>query len=179
MKKNLIIFGSISGLLITANMVVMATKCNNNPQFESNEVLGYAALIVAFSFIFFGIKNFRDKQNDGVITFGQAFKMGFFMALVASTMYVVVWLFYYYLFIPGYFDQYVQHVLYEARLKGLTEGEMTEKAKEMAEYKELYKNPLFVILISYMEVLPIASVIALISAAILRRKPGLESLAEK
>ena len=176
MKKNLILFGSISGLIITANMVVMSTVCNNNPEFESNEVLGYAALIIAFSFIFFGIKNFRDKQNNGVITFGQAFKMGFFMALVASTMYVVVWLFYYYLFIPGFFDQYIQHVLYEARLKGLTEAEMAEKAKEMAEYKELYRNPLFVILISYMEVLPIATVIALVSAAILRRKPGLETV---
>lgn len=179
MKKNLLLFGSISGLLITTNMVVMATKCNTNPQFESNEVLGYAALIIAFSFIFFGIKNFRDKQNNGVITFGQAFKTGFIMALVASTMYVGVWLFYYYLFIPGFFDQYIQHVLYEAKLKGLTEGEITEKAKEMAQYKELYKNPLFVILISYLEVLPIATVIALVSAAILRRKPGIEAVAEK
>lgn len=178
MRKNILLFGSISGLIITANMVVMSTVCNNNPQFESNEVLGYAAMIVAFSFIFFGIKNFRDKQNNGMITFGQAFKMGFLMAVVASTMYVVVWLFYYYLFIPGFFDQYIQHVMYEAKLKGLTEGEVAEKAKQMAEYKELYKNPLFVILISYAEVLPIATVIAVISALILKTRAGLEA-AEK
>lgn len=175
MKKNILLFGLISGLIITANMVTMSTVCNNNPQFEANEVLGYAAMIVAFSFIFFGIKNFRDKQNDGVITFAQAFKMGFLMALVASTMYVVVWLFYYYVFIPGFFDQYIKHVLYEAKLKGLTEGEISEKAKELAEYKELYKNPLFVILITYLEVLPIATVITLISALILKRKAGLEA----
>ena len=179
MRKNILLFGSISGLIITTNGIYMATVCNNNPEFESNEVLGYAALIIAFSFIFFGIKNFRDKQNNGTITFGQAFKMGFLMALVASTMYVGVWLVYYYLFIPGFFDQYIQHVLYEAKLKGLTEGEIAEKAKEMAEFKELYKNPLFVILISYAEVLPIATVIALISSLILKRKPGLEAAAEK
>ena len=179
MKKNILLFGSISGLIITTIGASMATVCNNNPEYESNEVLGYAGLIIAFSFIFFGIRNFRDKHNNGTITFGQAFKMGFLMALVAATMYVVVWLFYYYLFIPGFFDQYIQHVLYEAKLKGLTEGELAEKAKEMADFKELYKNPLFVILISYAEVLPIATVIAVISALILKRKPGLEAAAEK
>lgn len=175
MKKNILLFGSISGIIITTIGIVTATICNNNPEYESNDVLGYAAIIVAFSLIFFGIKNFRDRQNNGSITFAQAFKAGFLMALVASTMYVAIWLFYYYIFIPGFFDQYVQHILYEAKLKGLTEGEIAEKAKEMAEYKELYKNPLFVILLSYTEVLPIATVIALISAFILRRKPGLEA----
>ena len=178
MRKNILLFGSISGVIITSTGIIMATVCNNNPEFESNDVLGYAGLIVAFSFIFFGIKNFRDKHNNGIITFGHAFRMGFLMAVVASTMYVVVWLFYYYVFIPGFFDQYIQHVLYEAKLKGLTEGEIAEKAKEMAELKELYKNPLFVILISYTEVLPIATVIALVSALILKRKAGLEAAAE-
>lgn len=178
MRKNILLFGSISGLIITTIGVSMATVCNNNPEYESNDVLGYAGLIIAFSFIFFGIRNFRDKQNSGTISFRQAFKMGFLMALVASTMYVVVWLFYYYLFIPGFFDQYIQHVLYEARLRGLPDGEIAEKANEMAELKELYKNPLFVILISFAEVLPIATVIALISALILKRKAGLEAAAE-
>ena len=60
-------------------------------------------------------------------------------------------------------------------MKGLTEGEISEKAKELADYKELYKNPLFVILITYSEVLPIATVITLISALILKRKAGLEA----
>ena len=177
MRKNILLFGSISGLIITANLIIMMTKCNNNPEFESNDTLGYAAFIVAFSFVFFGIKNFRDKQNNGIITFGQAFKMGFLMSLVAATMYVVIGVTYYYVFIPGFFDQYIQHVLYEAKLKGLTEGEIAEKAREMAEFKELHKNPLFVILISYAEVLPSATVIALISALILKSKPGLDAAA--
>jgi hypothetical protein len=177
MRKNILLFGAISGLIITTNLVVMMTKCNNNPEFESNDVLGYAAFIVAFSFIFFGIKNFRDKHNNGVITFGQGFKMGFLMAVVAATMYVVIGITYYYVFVPGFFDQYIQHELYMAKLKGLSEGEIAEKAKQLAEFKELHKNPLFVIFISYAEVLPTATVIALISALILKRKPGLEAAA--
>ena len=179
MRKNILIFGSLAGLIITSNMVYWSTVCTNNPEFESNDTLGYAGMIIAFSFIFFGIKNFRDRQNDGVISFGQAFKMGFFMALVASTMYVGVWLIHYHFFVPDFIDSYEQHVLYEAKLKGLTDGELEQKAQEMAKLKEWYKNPLFVILLSYGEVLPVATLIALISALILKRKPGLDAAAEK
>jgi hypothetical protein len=61
----------------------------------------------------------------------------------------------------------------------LSDGEIAAKAKQLAEFKELHKNPLFVIFISYAEVLPTATVIALISALILKRKAGLEAAAEK
>ena len=179
MRNNILIFGSLAGLIITSNMVYWSTVCTTNPEFESNDTLGYAGMIIAFSFIFFGIKNYRDKHNDGAITFGQAFKLGFLMALVASTMYVGVWLIHYNFFVPDFIDSYGQHVLYEAKLKGLTDSELEQKTQEMAKLKEWYKNPLFVILLSYGEVLPIATVIALISAFILKRKPGLDAAAEK
>jgi hypothetical protein len=61
----------------------------------------------------------------------------------------------------------------------LAEGEIEQKAQQMARFKEMYKNSLFVILVSYAEVLPIATIIALISALILKRKPGLDAAAEK
>ncbi|HMS70459.1 MAG TPA: hypothetical protein PKD18_20070 [Saprospiraceae bacterium] len=41
----------------------------------------------------------------------------------------------------------------------------------MADFKEMYKNPLFVILITYSEVLPIGLLVALLSATILKAKP--------
>jgi hypothetical protein len=127
MRKNVFIFGSLAGLIITANMVYWSTVCTNNPEFESNDALGYAGMIISFSFIFFGIKNYRDKQNDGVITFGQGFRMGFFMALIASTIYVGVWLIHYHFFVPEFVDQYIHHVLYEAKLKVWRKGKSSKK----------------------------------------------------
>jgi hypothetical protein len=171
MKKNVIVFGLISGVIISCMAVYTAAMCCANPAMETNDVLGYAAIIAAFSFIFVGIRNYREKYNSGFITFGGAFKIGFYISLIASTMYVVVWLVDYYLFVPEFIDSYTRHVLYQANADGATQAELDQKAVEMANFKEMYKNPLFVVLITYSEVLPLGLVISLISALLLKRKP--------
>jgi hypothetical protein len=70
MKKNVWIFGSISGLIITSLMLYATIECYSHPDMQTNDVVGYAGMIAAFSFIFVGIKNYRDKYNSGIITFG-------------------------------------------------------------------------------------------------------------
>jgi hypothetical protein len=170
MKKNIWIFGLISGALITAIANYMAWVCCANPEFETNDFLGYTAMLVIFSLIFIGIRNYRNHYLGGQITFGQAFKAGFFMSLIAGTLYVLVWLVDYYVFIPQYVDQYTLHVLHKAKTNGATATELAETAKSMAEFKEMYKNPLFVIVTTFLEVFPIALIVSLISALILKRK---------
>src|SRR5688500_17845848 len=130
MKKNVLIFGSISGLIITTMMLFTASACYTNPDFKGNDVIGYTALIAAFSFIFIGIRNYRDKYNGGVITFGKAFKTGLYITLTASTIYVAVWLVDYYLFIPDFMEKYELHVLRGVKNEGGSEAELAEKAAE-------------------------------------------------
>jgi hypothetical protein len=145
----------------------MIHLCYTNPGFESNDVLGYAFMVVVFSMTFFGIRNYRNKVLDGIISFGQAFKTGALIAFIGSTMYVAVWLFYYYLFVPDFMDQYTIHVLKEAARDG---ADLKAKTEEMAKFKDMYKSPFFVIIITYTEVLPIGLIVALVSALILKKK---------
>lgn len=170
MKRTLIVFGLILGFIITAFMVYSTAMCYTNPDFKSNDVVGYAGLLLAFSLIFVAIRNFRDKHNNRTITFGKAFKIGLYITLIASTMYVGVWIIDYYLFIPDFMDKYIAHVLKEAKAAGADQVELGKKTTEMANFKEMYKNPLFVVLISYLEVIPIGLVVSVISALILKRK---------
>jgi hypothetical protein len=141
-------------------------------------VLGYAAMVIVFSLTFFGIRNYRNKQLNGVISLGKAFKTGALIALIGATVYVVVGLSYYYLFAPDFLDQYAQHVLLKASRHGATAAELAAKTKELTEFKEMYKNPLFAVLISYTEVLPIGLVVSFISALILKRKSAPAAAAE-
>jgi hypothetical protein len=170
MQKNVIVFGLIAGLLVSAFMIYSTARCYSTEDFDSNIVLGYAAMLVAFSFIFVGIKNVRDKYNDGVISFGKAFQVGLFISLTASSIYVAVWLVDYYWFIPDFMEKYTAHVLKEAQAKGASQAELKEQVAQMNYYREMYKNPLFVVLLTYAEILPIGLVISLMSALILKRK---------
>src|SRR5690606_32920840 len=139
--------------------------CYTNPDFKGNDILGYAAMVVVFSLIFFGVRNYRNKQLNGVISFGKAFKTGVFIALLGATMYAAAWLFYYYLFVPDFLDHYISHVL-----RDVPAADLAAKTEEMDNFREMYKNPLFVILITYAEVLPVGLIVALISGLILKKK---------
>jgi hypothetical protein len=171
MKRNVLVFGSIAGLILAGFMVYASLLINNNPQFKSNDVAGWAGMIAVFALMFIGVKNYRDKYNDGFISFGKAFKTGFYIALLASTIYVVAGLMIYYVFIPGWLDKYIEHVMYCEKLKGASAAELTRKSRDMANFKEMYKNPAFVVFMTYMEVLPVGTIVALISALVLKRKP--------
>jgi hypothetical protein len=170
MKKNVIVFGLISGLIVSGLMILFTGMYYNNTDFESSMLLGYASMILSFSFVFVGIKNFRDKFNDGMITFGKAFKIGLFITLISSTFYVVTWLIEYYFFIPDFMDKYAAHMMAEAQSSGATSLQLEQQAAEMASYKEMYKSPVFVVLLTYFEILPVGLIITLISSLILKKK---------
>ena len=177
MKRNVWIFGLIMGAILAGNAVYMTTRIYHEPlSMKSNDLVGYAVLVVVLSLTFFGIRNYRNKELGGAISLGKAFKTGGMIALVGSTLYVGVWICYYYLFIPDFIDKYTLCVLNEATLSGASATELAAKKNEMQEFGEMYENPLFVILISYAEVLPIGLVVAFISSLILKRKPKPESL---
>lgn len=169
MNRIILICGLISGVVVSAFMVSTVSMCYKMEDFEGNMLLGYSAMLLSFSMIFVGVKNYRDKYNHGMVTFGKAFKIGLFITLIASTVYVIVWLIDYYLFVPDFMDKYVAHMMRQAQNDGATAAELSEKAKELDGYKDLYRSPLMVILLTYAEVLPIGLAVSLISAWILRK----------
>ncbi|MFC4144051.1 DUF4199 domain-containing protein [Pedobacter mendelii] len=173
MKKIVIVFGLIAGLIVSALMLFSIANCYNSADFESSMFLGYASMLLAFSFIYVAVKNYRDKYNDGIVSFGKAFRIGLYISLIASTFYVIVWLIDYYVFVPDFMDKYTTHVLLEAKKAGASPSAMAFKVKEMDDYKEMYKNPFFVVLLTYTEILPIGLIVSLICALIIKRKAKL------
>lgn len=171
MTRKIFIYGLVLGSILLANMFYMVHLIYDNPNFKSNDIVGYAALILVFSLVFFGIRNYRNKNSNGSITFGKALLIGILIALVASTLYVSVWLVYYYCFVPDFVDKYIAHVMNSARADGATASEIATKSNEMAQFKEMYKSPFFVIAITYAEVFPIGILVSLVSALVLKRRP--------
>jgi len=169
MKKLVLVYGIIAGVIVAGMMAFSTGYYCAKGDFEGGMIYGYSAMIIAFSMIFVGTKIFRDKQNGGIISFGKAFKVGFFITLVASTIYVLSWLVIYYNFVPDFMDKYAAAMLAKDQASGISAAELAKKTTEMNQMKEWYKNPLFVILMTYVEILPVGLVVSLISALILKR----------
>ena len=172
MTRNILPYGLLAGGIITLQMVLMVQMCYGNPNFEPSAIVGFGTMILAFSLVFIGILNYRNKIGNGFISFGKALKIGAGIAFVASTIYVVTWLFYFYLFVPDFMEKYGQMVLNQAAKNGATAADLAAKTQETQEFAKWYKNPLFVILMTYAEVLPVGLLVTLFSAIILKRKPG-------
>lgn len=170
MKKNILIFGLISGIIVSVFMGVSMILCYNKNSYSGSMVLGYTMMLLAFAFVFVGIKNYRDKFNGGLISFGSAFKIGGLIALIASTMYVITWLIVYYNFIPDFMDKYSAHVIGEAKAAKVSQAELDKQIAQMNTFKEIYKNPLGIILMTYLEILPLGLIVALVSSLILKKK---------
>lgn len=172
MKKSVIIPGIIAGLIVSTMMVITFNIYNQDENLEMGMLIGYTTMIIAFSLIFVGIKNYRDKQNNGSVSFGKAFLIGLYITLIAATFYVATWMVEYFYFLPDFAEKYSASVIEAAKAKGASQQELALTIKKMDEFKVMYKNPLFVILMTYVEILPVGLLVSLIAALILKRKPS-------
>jgi amino acid transporter len=170
MKKIILKNGLWASAIVVLFMAISTYLWKTDPDFKPTALFGFASMFLAFTFIFIGIKNFRDNVNNGVLSFWQGFKIGALIALIASTFYVVAWLFMYYNFLPNFMELYEQMVLEEAKVAGETAAQIKEKLAEIHQYKEWYKSPFLIVLLTYMEILPLGLIIALLCALILKRK---------
>jgi hypothetical protein len=172
MKKNIIIYGLIAGIVVSILMLfsVNISNAEGHIDYDKGLLIGYASMLIAFSLVFVGIRNYRDKYNGGVISFGKAFKIGIMIVLIASTIYVVAWLIDYFYFIPDFLEKYSAHMLDKLKASGASQIEINKQTTEMANMGRMYKNPFFNAMMTYVEILPVGLVVTLISSFILKRK---------
>lgn len=164
-------YGLISGGIIAGMAAIMIPLCmRGKATFDNAEIIGYTAMVLAYLLVFFGIRSYRENMGGGTITFGKAFQVGVLITLIASAVYVISWEIVYYNFVPDFADKYAAHVIQKMRVKGASDAAILKTTSDMARFKELYKNPLFVAGMTFVEVFPVGVVVTLVSAAILRRK---------
>lgn len=164
MKKVVLIYGVLSGVILIVVAMLLRSI------FGDSMVTGYVTMVVALAMIFFGIKSYRDQHLGGRITFGQGFKVGILIALIASVFYVVSWEIYMANYSPNFMADYTAKMIEEMKASGASAAEISEAQAEMAGWTEMYKNPLIRYAWGFAEIFPVGLLITLISAGILRRR---------
>ena len=179
MKRTVIIYGLIAGAVVSLFMtttMLLTAKDGAVHTGASSMVIGYLGLLIAFTFIFVAIKSYRDKENNGAVSFGKAFGMGLLISLIASTLYVATWAVVYHNFLPDYMDKYCAAMIEQAKAS-LSGAALQEKIDEINKAKEMYATPLGFTLFTYAEILPVGILVSLVAALVLKRKERRVALA--
>lgn len=170
MKKTVLTFGIISGVIVAVLMGIN-TVFADRIGFDRAIFAGYAAMLVAFLLVFFGIKSYRDNVGDGEISFGRAFTVGILITLITCAFYVVSWEILYYTVLHDFPEKYGNYLIEKARAAGATPEQMAQELEKVNQMKALLDNPLLASAVIFIaEPLPVGVVMTLISAAILRKR---------
>lgn len=169
MKKIVLTRGLAGGAFLSA-WVIALTFVHDAIGFDWGMVIGYSVMLVAFLVVFFGVRTYRDEVSGGAIGFGRALRVGALIALVASLCYVVTWEVIYFGTRPDFLPKYQAHVLAQARANGESEEAIARQKAEMDEFAQMYENPAINAAATFLEPLPVALVMVLVSAGVLSRR---------
>ncbi|MFA6456481.1 MAG: DUF4199 domain-containing protein [Bacteroidota bacterium] len=173
MRKIVLVYGGIAGLsMISMFLISFSLMERGVLSFDNSELFGYSTMIIVLSLIFFGVKSFRDKHNNGTMTFGKGFKVGISIAVVASLFYAGGWEIFYNAtdFKDTFMTRYTELTIKKLQHEGKSQEEIEKKREEMKMFTELYKNPFIRFGMTLMEIFPVGLVITLVAAGILRKK---------
>lgn len=159
-------FGSIAGVILIASLAaaVMIGMHDN----EWGMVFGFATMFIALSFVFVGVKRYRDVECGGVIGFWPALLLGLGIALFASLFYVLGWEAYLastdYTFARTFANGYVV----QAQQAGASAAAVAALRAEMDAFVVSYADPLYRLPVTFMEISPVVVIVTLATAIVLR-----------
>jgi hypothetical protein len=169
MRKTVLKFGVWSGLVM-AVLMVATVPFAHRIGFNNAMYVGYTTMVLAFLLVFFGVRSYRENECGGRISFGRALGVGLLIALVTCIFYVATWEVMYFGFMPHFMDDYGTHEIEQARASGASEAAIKAKQDALDKAKAMYKNPVYNAGMTFLEPLPVALVMALVSAGMLRRR---------
>ncbi len=169
MKNTILRYGIYAAVTICI-LFILSLTLGKNLSFTVQEVIGYASMVISLVFVFFGIKHYRDKENNGIVSFGKAIAIGMLISLLAAIAFGILDLVYVKVINPEFTTEYYAN-LAEKMHETLPEDEFKIKLSEIEAEKELFSNPIMSFLLMASMVVIIGFIISLISALILQRNP--------
>jgi hypothetical protein len=171
MKKTVLTYGLISGAIAAALMLAHLPFADHGAK---GLIFGYTGIILSSLLVFFGVRSYRENVGAGKISFGRGLAVGVLIALISATCYVATWELVNFKLAPGLGDKMLDQMLAsqveKLKASGAGQDKIDATVSQAESFKKLYGNPLVNAAMTYIEPFPIGLAMALISAAILRRK---------
>lgn len=163
MKRIILVYGTIAGVIVASSMLIPIGFGVHSV------VVGYLSMLVALAMVFVGVKRYRDEHRGGTIRFAPALGVGLAIAAVASLFYMLAWEAYLYATDYAFMAEYAAGAIEARRAEGAPAAELARMRAEFDAFAVRYRNPLFRMGLTLLEIAPVALLVALLSAALLRR----------
>mgnify|MGYP000633923925 CR=1 FL=1 len=82
--KNTVIKYGLYGLITGIILFLAAILLGKGLSYSTQEVLGYVSMVACLSFVFFGIKHYRDLVNNGILSIGKALVIGILISVLVG-----------------------------------------------------------------------------------------------
>ncbi|WP_190810741.1 DUF4199 domain-containing protein [Flagellimonas sp. S3867] len=168
MKKTVVRYGLYGAVTIWI-LFLISLFLLDNLSFTTQEILGYASMIISLGFVYFGVKHFRDKENEGRVSFKNALIIGILISLITALAFGVLDTIYAKILNPDFLVDYYDTIV-EGLRNTLPPDEFEKRLAEINAEKEMFSNPVISFAFMAMTVFVIGFIISLISALILQRK---------
>ncbi len=133
-----------------------------------NKVLGFLAFVILLAVMIWAVKDFRDKKSGGFISFGQAFRVGFYTGLFAGIITAI----YTYLFFKYFDPELVNQMIIKAEEDLISNNPNMEDSQiEMAmSYTRRFMQPAWMAFFGFLWNAVVAAILGLIIAAIMKKE---------
>ena len=159
----------LRALLTAAILFFIALIFGSNLSYSAQEVIGYLSMAISLIFVFFGVKQYRDQDNEGKISFGKALGMGLLISLFAAIGFAVID-FIYTMWINPDFAQDYQTAMLATMENELSPEEFKVKKQAFVEQMQAYDSPVLMALLMFVTVMIMGFIYSLISGLILQKR---------
>lgn len=155
--------------LVGAVLFLAGFLFGKNLGFDTMAVIGYTTIFLSLIFVFFGIRHYRDHENNGEITLGRAIGIGICISLFSALGFALIDYIYTSQINPDFTKDYLAHSIESLKATAAPENFEAEKAALIKE-NEAFGSPVILALFMFTIVTVLGFIISLISALILQRK---------
>jgi hypothetical protein len=177
MKKVILRYGTYGALaelifFVLTWVIIYITGMGHKAQ----GYIGWIDLICPLAFVYLGTRYYRDKVNNGSITFMQALKVGILIVLIPALAYGLIETVYVTWIDPHFYENIAKYDLEQYR-KTLSPSQFDAKMKAMHQQMLMNKNPLFNFCMMVISIVALGTIVTVISSLLLKKQAKQESFA--
>jgi hypothetical protein len=168
MKKSVLRFGIISFVTLCIIGFINYLASTNIPGYNG-AIGGYVSILLSSVFVYIGIKQFRDKENGGFVSYKKAFLVGILIVIfpsLANGLYSVI---YAKLIDPGFMDKYYDLAIQNMKAE-LPPDQFQVKLRSLESERTMFKNPYYYFMVMFLTVFLIGAIVTAISSLALYKK---------